>query len=197
MFFSSSFDKLIEQFSLLPGVGRKTAQRFAFYILKLSNEEVNKFADSLKNAKEKIKQCETCFNFSDENICKICSDKTRDISTICVVEEASDVIYFERTKNFFGLYHILGGVLSPLDNIGPNDLKVNELLNRINGETKEIIFAISPTLEGETTILYLCKLLRKYNIKISRIARGIPIGSDLEYVDEATIANALKERVLL
>ena len=186
---------LIEQLSKLPGIGRKTAQRLAFYILEMEPLEVEKLAVAITNAKEEIKYCSICCNLTDEDPCHICSDDRRDKSTICVVEGAKDIIAMERTREFKGLYHVLHGVISPMENIGPNEIKIKELLNRAySDELKEIILAINPTVEGEATALYIAKLLKPLGIKITRIAHGIPVGGDLEYADEVTLAKALEGR---
>jgi recombination protein RecR len=192
-----SLEHLIEQFGLLPGIGRKTAQRLALHILKTPKDEVQILAQALEDVKEKIHSCSLCWNFTEHDPCEICSDTHRDASMICVVEEPRDVFAFEKSSAFRGLYHVLGGIISPLDNIGPGDIKIRELLARMNGHTKEIILALNPTIEGEATILYLTKLVKPLGVTISRIARGIPVGGELEFVDEATLASALKGRVLL
>ncbi|MBM4166386.1 MAG: recombination protein RecR [Ignavibacteria bacterium] len=194
---SSALENLVNQFSLLPGIGRKTAQRLAMFVLKLPKEEVFAFAKALEDVKTKMQSCSLCWNFSEQDPCELCSNPRRDNSTICVVEEPKDVLLFEKTNAFRGLYHVLGGILSPLDNVGPEDLKAKELFSRINEHTKEIILAITPTIEGEATILYLSKFLKPLGITVSRIARGIPIGGDLEFVDEATLSTALNGRIVL
>ncbi|MEK7263440.1 MAG: recombination mediator RecR [Bacteroidota bacterium] len=192
-----SLEHLIDQLALLPSIGRKTAQRLALHILKTPKDEVQILAQALEDVKEKIRSCSVCWNFTENDPCDICKDTRRDTSMICVVEEPRDVLAFEKSNAFRGLYHVLGGIISPLDNIGPNDIKIKELLARMNGHTKEIILALNPTIEGEATILYLTKLTKPLGITISRIARGIPVGGELEFVDEATLASALKGRVLL
>ncbi len=186
---------LIEQLSKLPGIGRKTAQRLAFYILEMDNIEAERLASSIKEAKEKIHYCKICNNLTDEEICSICNDSRRDRSVICVVEGAKDVIAMEKTKEYKGLYHVLHGVISPMENIGPNDIKIKELLDRLkDGETKEVIIATNPTVEGEATALYIAKLLKPLDIKTTRIAYGIPVGGDLEYYDEVTLSKAMENR---
>ena len=186
---------LIEQLSKLPGIGRKTAQRLAFYILEMESLEAEKLSLAIINAKEEIKYCSICCNLTDEDPCHICSDDRRDSSTICVVEGAKDIIAMERTREFRGLYHVLHGVISPMENIGPDEIKVKELLNRIyNDEIKEVILAINPTVEGEATALYIAKLLKPLGIKTTRIAHGIPVGGDLEYFDEVTLSKAMENR---
>jgi recombination protein RecR len=194
---SSVFENLVNQFSLLPGIGRKTAQRLTMFVLKLPKEEVFAFAKALEDVKTKMQSCSLCWNFSEQDPCELCSNPRRDSSTICVVEEPKDVLLFEKTNAFRGLYHVLGGILSPLDNVGPEDLKAKELFSRINGNTKEIILALTPTIEGEATILYLSKFLKPLGITVSRIARGIPVGGDLEFVDEATLSSAFNGRIVL
>lgn len=195
LYTSESLEILIDELSSLPGIGRKTAQRLAMFIMKLPKEEVEKLAEALISVKEKVKNCSICSNFTESDPCLICSSPKRDINTICVVEEPNDVIAIEKTNEFNGLYHVLGGSLSPLDGIGPEDLKIKELLQRINENTKEIILALNPNIEGEATTLYLAKLLKPIGIKVTRIARGIPIGGDLEFADEATLSKAIEGRV--
>jgi len=186
---------LIEQLSKLPGIGRKTAQRLAFYILEMDNIEAEKLAYSIKEAKEKIHYCKVCNNLTDGEICSICSDSRRDSSVICVVEGAKDVVAMEKTKEYKGLYHVLHGVISPMENIGPNDIKIRELLARIqDDQVEEVIIATNPTVEGEATALYIAKLLKPLGIKTTRIAYGIPVGGDLEYYDEVTLSKAMENR---
>jgi recombination protein RecR len=192
---SDSFEELVEEFSRLPGIGRKSAQRLALYILKLPKEDVINIAKALVNVKEKMKYCSSCWNFTEEDPCGICASTKRDRRIICVVEEPNDVIALEKTNEYKGLYHVLGGSLSPLDGIGPEDLKVKELLARMTNDVEEVIFAINPTIEGEATMIYLMRLLKPLGLKITRLARGIPIGTDLEYADEATLIRALEGRV--
>ncbi|MCF6460145.1 recombination mediator RecR [Clostridium sp. Cult3] len=186
---------LIEQFSKLPGIGRKTAQRLAFYILEMDTIEAEKLAKAITNAKEKVHYCSICCNLTDEDPCHICSDDRRDKSIICVVEGAKDIIAMERTREYKGLYHVLHGAISPMDNIGPDEIKVKELLNRTyEGEIEEVILATNPTVEGEATALYIAKLLKPLGIKTTRIAHGIPVGGDLEYFDEVTLSKAMENR---
>jgi len=185
----------IEELSKLPGIGKKTAQRLAIYIVKCDTEQVNNLVKSIQELKTKLKFCKRCYNLSVEDFCSICSSSKRDESLICVVEEASDVIAIEKTHEFNGLYHVLGGVLSPLSGVDPDSLKIKELLKRFENEKiKEVILALNPDTEGETTSLYIAKLLKPFGIKVSRIARGIPIGGDLEFADEATIGRAILNR---
>lgn len=186
---------LIEQLSKLPGIGKKTAQRLAFYILEMDNVEAEKLAYSIKEAKEKIHYCKVCCNLTDEEICSICSDSKRDRSIICVVEGAKDVVAMEKTREYKGLYHVLHGVISPMENVGPNDIRIKELLDRLkDGDVEEVIIATNPTVEGEATALYIAKLLKPLGLKITRIAYGIPVGGDLEYYDEVTLSKAMENR---
>ncbi|OQX85361.1 recombination protein RecR [candidate division KSB1 bacterium 4484_87] len=180
-YLSKSLQRAIDELSRLPGIGRKSAQRIVFYLLKLPKEEVHGLAQSLEDVKEKALYCSVCFNITETDPCPICTNQNRDRSVICVVEEANDVAALEKTGDYKGLYHVLGGSLSPLDGIGPDDLRIKELLRRINDEVKEVILATNPNAEGEATALYLAKLLKPLGVKISRIARGIPVGTDLEY----------------
>lgn len=186
--------KLTEAFASLPGIGIKTAGRLAYHILTMSEEQVQNLSQSILDAHKKISKCVICGNFTDSTICPICEDNARDISTICVVEDSKDVSAFERTREYNGLYHILGGLISPMDGIGPDQLNVKTLISRIDDNIKEIIMATNPTVEGEATAMYLSKLLKPMGIKVSRIAYGIPVGSDLEYADEVTLFKALQNR---
>lgn len=187
--------KLIEQFASLPGIGRKTAQRLAFYILTLPKERAKEFSDAIMEAHEKIHYCEVCKNYTDQPICEICSDEHRDRSVICVVEDAKDVAAFERTREYKGLYHVLGGLISPMDGIGPDQIFIKPLVARVQtGEVKEVIMATNPTVEGEATAMYISRLLKPFQVKVSRLAYGIPVGSDLEYADEVTLYKALENR---
>ena len=186
---------LIEQLSKLPGIGRKTAQRLAFYILEMEGLEAEKLSESIIDAKEKIKLCSICCNLTDIDPCSLCRDDSRDRSIICVVEGAKDIIAMERSREYKGEYHVLHGVISPMDNIGPNDIRIRELLARLSsGEVKEVILATNPTVEGEATALYLAKLIKPLDIKVTRIAHGIPVGGDLEYFDEVTLSKAMENR---
>jgi len=185
----------IEELSKLPGIGRKTAQRLAIFLLKSDEQQVDNLIIAVKDLKLKLRFCSRCFNLSEEELCNICKSEKRDTSVICVVEEASDVIAVEKTHEFKGLYHVLGGVLSPLSGITPDSLHIKELLKRFEEEDiKEIILALNPDTEGETTSLYLAKLMKPFNINITRIARGLPIGGDLEFADDATIGRAILNR---
>ena len=194
-YYSPSIEKLIESFEKLPSIGHKTAQRLAFYMLDLSNEEAEEFTNSILNAKNNLHFCSKCFNISDTNPCNICSNPKRDQSTICVVEDVRDVIAMERTHEFNGVYHVLHGSISPMNGVGPDDIKIKELLSRImEGNVKEIILATNPRVEGEATSMYISKLVKPLGIKATRIARGIPVGGDLEYTDEITLTKALEGR---
>jgi len=187
---------VIEELSKLPSIGRKSAQRLALFLVKKEKQELEELISALTFLKDNIKFCERCFNISANEICNICLSEKRDKSIICVVEEASDVIAIEKTNEYNGLYHVLGGVLSPLAGISAHDLKIKELLTRFENENiLEIILAINPDTEGETTSLYLARLIKPFNIKVTRIARGIPIGGDLEFADEATIGRAMLNRM--
>lgn len=197
MFYTAeSIEQLAEQFAQLPGIGRKTAHRLALYILKMSREEVVVLAKALVNVKDKVHYCSVCSNITETDPCSICSNTKRDRTSICVVEEPNDVLAIEKTNEYRGLYHVLGGALSPLDGIGPDDLKIKELLQRLSAaDVEEIILALNPNVEGEATTLYLSKLMKPLGIKITRIARGLPVGSDLEFADEATLTRALEGRI--
>lgn len=186
---------LIDQLSKLPGVGKKTAQRLAFFILEMDDLDANLLSKSIVEAKEHIKLCSVCCNLTDEDPCIICRDKQRERSIICVVEGAKDIIAMERSRDYKGLYHVLHGVISPMDNLGPSDIKVKELLTRLTDDTiKEVIIATNPTVEGEATALYLSKMIKPLGIKVTRIAHGIPVGGDLEYFDEVTLSKAIENR---
>ncbi len=197
LYTSEALQQLIEEFAGLPGIGRKTAQRLALHILKQPREEVVRMAKALVNVKDKIRYCSSCWNITEVDPCPICASPKRERSILCVVEEPNDVMAVEKTNEFKGLYHVLGGALSPLDGIGPDDLKIRELLQRITGEVSEVILALNPNVEGEATTIYLTRLLKPLGVKVSRIARGIPVGGDLEFADEATLTRALEGRVAL
>ena len=198
MEYTKPLAQLIEFFQKFPGVGPKSAQRMAFHLLKMPLGEVQRFSNILVEAKENIHYCNICFNMSASNPCEICSDTRRDRSTICVVAETKDLIAVGKTREYKGLYHVLQGMLSPLDGIGVEDIRIKELLTRAADENiKEIILALSPSVEGEATSMYLTKLLKPFNIKISRIAFGLPVGSDLEFADEITLAKAIEGRRLV
>ena len=194
-FYSPSIEKLIESFEKLPSIGHKTAVRLAFHMLDLSEEDTNEFINSIINAKANLKYCSSCYNISDTDPCPICSSPKRDSSLICVVEDVRDIMAMERTHEFKGVYHVLHGTISPMNGIGPEDIKIKELLNRIgSGDIKEIIIATNPRVEGEATAIYLSKIIKPLGIKVTRIAHGIPVGGDLEYTDEITLSKALEGR---
>jgi recombination protein RecR len=199
MFYTAeSIEQLAEQFARLPGIGRKTAHRLSLYVLKMSREEVVTMAKALVNVKDKVRYCTICSNITETDPCAICSNPKRERTLICVVEEPHDVLAIEKTNEFKGLYHVLGGALSPLDGIGPEELKIKELLQRLSTSTiEEIILALNPNVEGETTTLYLSRLLKPLGIKVTRIARGLPVGSDLEFADEATLSRAFEGRIVV
>ncbi|MTI48788.1 recombination mediator RecR [Sporosalibacterium faouarense] len=187
--------KLIEEFSKLPGVGKKTAQRLAFHVLDMENEEANSLANSIISAKKNIRYCSVCSNLTDRDPCIICSSKKRNREVICVIEDPRDMVAMERTKEFNGLYHVLHGSISPMEGIGPEDIKIKELLQRIQHDTvEEVILATNSTIEGEATAMYISKLLKPMGIKVTRIAYGLPVGGDLEYADEVTLSKALEGR---
>lgn len=188
-------NNLIDQLMNLPNIGRKTAQRISFYLLKTKTEEVEKLAQAIIEAKRKLHFCSICFNLTEDEICEICQSAERERTIICVVEDPADILSIERTHKYNGVYHVLGGALSPIDNIGPEELKIKELLQRLNKEKfSEVIIATNPTREGEATAYYLLKLIKPLGIKITRIARGLPIGSDLDLADETTISEAFEGR---
>jgi len=189
--------RAVDELSKLPGIGKKSAQRIVFFLLKIPRDEVAALAQSLTSVKDSATYCSICFNITDTDPCAICTNTKRDQTTICVVEEANDVLAFEKTGEYKGLYHVLGGALSPLDGIGPDDLKVKELIVRLTDDVKEVILANNPNVEGEATALYLAKLMKPLELKITRIARGIPVGTDIEYADEITLTKALEGRVSL
>ena len=193
--YSPSIEKLIQSFEKLPSIGNKTAARLAFYILNASEEETNEFISSIVNAKKNLKYCSKCYNISDTDPCPICGNPKRDQSQICVVEDVRDIIAMERTHEFRGVYHVLHGSISPMNGIGPDDIKIKELLARLmDGQVKEVILATNPRVEGEATAMYLSKLIKPLGIKVTRIAHGIPVGGDLEYTDEITLTKALEGR---
>lgn len=198
LYTSPALETLIERLSALPTIGRKTAQRLALYLLKQPDGFAASLAEAIGDLKKKVRTCSVCANITEEDPCPICRDMRRDRGTICVVEEPNDVLVIERTNEFKGLYHVLGGSLSPLDGIGPEDLKIRELVLRLGEDSvKEVILALNPNVEGEATTLYLSKLLHPLVDKVTRIARGIPIGTDLEFVDDATLAKALEGRLIV
>ena len=191
--FIEPIGKLINEFTKLPGVGKKTAQRYAYKIIGMTDAEAKAFAEAIINCKKKVRYCKICGNFTEEDTCEIC--KKRDGSTICVVKEPKDVIAMEKLHEFKGVYHVLHGVISPMDGVGPNDIRIKELLSRVSGgEVKEVIMATNPDVEGEATAMYIAKILKPLGVTVTRLAHGIPIGSELEYTDEVTLSRALSER---
>ena len=189
---------LIDQFERMPGIGHKTAQRMAFYVLGLTKDEANGFAKAITDAHTKIRQCIICCDLADDELCPICKSETRDKSIICVVEDPRDVAAIERTHEYNGTYHVLHGAISPMDNIGPDQIKIKELLARLNdGTVDEVIMATNPTVEGEATAMYISRLLKPMGITVSRLAYGVPVGADLEYADEVTLSRALEGRSVI
>ena len=186
---------LAEQFAKLPGIGMKTAQRLAYFVMGMSDEDAQAFADAIINAHSTVKECRICCNLTDSGVCPICSDDMRDPSTICVVETPKDITAFERTNEYKGVYHVLHGLISPLDGVTPEQIRIKELLNRIKkGGVKEVIMATNPDTEGEATAMYITRLLRPMEVKVTRLAYGVPVGSQLEYADEVTLSRALEGR---
>jgi len=196
-FYPVVIEKLIEEFAKLPGIGYKTAQRLTIHVLNLPDEEVKEFAEALVKARGTIKYCSICGNFTDKDPCPICSNPNRDKSTICVVEQPKDIMTMEKVKEFNGVYHVLHGNISPMAGRGPDDIKLKELIRRMNGEVKEVIVATNPNIEGEATAMYISKILKPLGAKVTRIAHGIPVGGDLEYADEVTLSKALEGRTEL
>ena len=193
--FPAALERLTEQFARLPGIGGKTAQRLAFHVLSMPQEEAELFADAIVQARRTVHTCAVCQNLTDRERCAICDDPERDHSTICVVAEPRDVVAMERSREYHGVYHVLHGVISPLNHVGPDDLKIRELLNRVGrGGVQEIIMATNPDTEGEATAMYLSRLLRPLEVRVTRLAYGIPVGSQLEYADEITLLRALEGR---
>ncbi len=193
-FYPVAIEKLIEEFAKLPGIGRKTAQRLALFVLNLPGEEVNEFANALVKARGTLKYCAICGSFTDTDPCGICSNPNRDKSIICVVENPKDIMTMEKVREFNGVYHVLHGTISPMSGRGPEDIKLRELIRRINGEVGEVIVATNPNIEGEATAMYISKILKPLGAKVTRIAHGIPVGGDLEYADEVTLSKALEGR---
>jgi recombination protein RecR len=191
---AASVEKLANRLARLPGIGRKSAARLAFHILKLSREEAFELSDLIREVKDKVGFCSTCYNISETDPCRICSDPNRRRNIVCVVEETSDAAALNKVEGFHGLFHILGGRLSPLDGIGPDDLKIRELLSRLQSGVEEVIIATNPNVEGEATAIYLARLLKPMGVRVTRIARGLPVGSDLEFADAATLSRAIEGR---
>ncbi len=197
-YFGSPVSRLIEELSRLPGIGRKSAQRLAFHVIRMPKEEAQSLAEAIIAARTEVQYCKECGCLTDGDLCSICADPARDHSAIMVVEDARDMAAYERTRQYKGVYHILQGVISPLSGVNPQDLKIKELLDRLKDDTvKEIILATNPTVEGETTAMYLSRLIKPLGLKVTRIANGVPVGGDLEYIDEVTLARALEGRVPL
>jgi recombination protein RecR len=195
MLYAPPIAKLIEELTRLPGVGPKTAQRLAFFLLKTPREDADSLAKAITDARDRVRYCSICFNLTDEDPCAICRSDNRDKSAICVIEDPRDVIAMERTREFHGQYHVLQGVISPMEGIGPEDIRIKELLKRLqDGKVKEIIVATNSTVEGEATAMYLARLLKPHGILVTRIAHGLPVGGDLEYADEITLTKALEGR---
>lgn len=189
------FEELIEQFERLPGIGRKTAHRLAYYVLKLPQSEAEKFADAIANVKKKIRYCKICYNITDRETCSICENQARDKSVICVVEDPKDVVAFEKTGEFCGTYHVLNGTISPMNGVGPDQIRIGELLSRVKASpVKEVIMATNPTVEGEATAMYISRVLKPLGVKVTRLAYGIPVGGDLEYADEITLQRSIQGR---
>lgn len=192
---SQLLERAVQEFSKLPGIGRKTALRLVLHLLRQDTDDVMQFTDAISQMKQEVKFCRVCHNISDQDICPICFDKRRDSSTICVVENIQDVMAIENTQQFTGLYHVLGGLISPMDGIGPSDLEIESLVTRVaEGSVKEVILALSPTMEGDTTNFYIFRKLASYDVKISIIARGIAVGNELEYTDEVTLGRSILNR---
>lgn len=191
---ATSVERLANRLARMPGIGRKSASRLAFYILNLPKEEALELSDIIREVIDKVGFCSTCFNISETDPCRICNDPKRDGTVLCVVEETVDAAAIDKVDGFNGLFHILGGRLSPLDGIGPDELKIQELLTRLSGDVEEVVLATNPNVEGEATAIYLSKLLKPLGVKVTRIARGLPVGSDLEFADSATLSRALEGR---
>lgn len=196
-YYSSQINKLVEALSTLPGIGSKTAQRLAFHILNMPKEEVDRLAQSMTDARNHVRYCKQCFTLTDQELCPICKDASRDHKVIMVVENTRDLAAYEKTGKFEGVYHVLHGAISPMLGIGPGDIKLKELMQRLQGEVEEVIIATNSSLEGETTAMYISKLIKPTGIKVTRIASGVPVGGDLEYIDEVTLLRALEGRTEL
>jgi len=195
LFYPEPIAKLIDAFSRLPGIGPKTAARLAFHVIRMKEDDVIDFAKALVNVKRNLTYCSVCCNITDVDPCRICSDKTRDVSVICAVQEPKDVVAMERTREYTGQYHVLHGAISPIEGVGPEDLRIAELVKRLSDErVKELILATNPNIEGEATAMYLSRLVKPFGIKVTRIAHGLPVGGDLEYADEVTLSKALEGR---
>ena len=195
--YSSEISKLIEELSALPGIGAKSAQRLALHIINMPEEQVESLSSAISNAKKNVKYCKCCYTLTDEDICPICRDESRDHKTIMVVENTRDLVAYEKTQKYEGVYHVLHGAISPMLGIGPNDIKLKELMVRLEQDVDEVIIATNSSLEGETTAMYISKLIKPTGIKVTRIASGVPVGGDLEYIDEVTLLRALQGRTEL
>ena len=194
---SQLLEKAVAEFSKLPGIGRKTALRLVLWMLRQEDADVEQFSDAVRRLKQEVKYCHTCHNISDTDVCPICADPRRDASTVCVVENIQDVMAIENTMQFHGLYHVLGGIISPMDGIGPSDIEIESLVKRVaDGGIKEVILALSPTMEGDTTNFYIYRKLAGFDVKISVIARGVAVGNELEYTDEVTLGRSIANRTL-
>ncbi len=196
-FYPVAIEKLIEEFAKLPSIGKKSAQRLTLHILNLPKDEVEEFANALVKARGTIKYCSVCGNFTDTDPCAICSNPNREKDIICVVEQPKDIMIMEKVKAFNGLYHVLHGTISPMQGRGPQDIRIRELVARMSGDVKEVIVATNPTIEGEATAMYISKILKPLDVKVTRIAAGIPVGGDLEYADEVTLSKALEGRTII
>ena len=197
-FFPPSLENLIDKFAALPGIGKKSAQRLAFHVLSLPDSEAKSFADAILDAKASVHCCPICQNLTDGELCSVCNDSRRDKGIICVVAEPRDVLSFERSREFGGVYHVLHGVMSPMNHIGPDDLKISELVARVaQGQVREVIMATNPDTEGDTTAMYLYRLLKPFDVRVTRLAYGIPVGSNLEFADDATLLRAIEGRIEL
>ena len=195
--YSGYINRLIEELGNLPGIGNKTAQRLAFYLINLPKQRVERFATAILEARENVRYCKQCFTLTDQELCPICANSKRDAGTIMVVENTRDLAAYEKTGKYEGVYHVLHGAISPMLGIGPNDIKLKELMERLHGDVKEVIIATNSSLEGETTAMYISKLIKPTGIKVTRIASGVPVGGDLEYIDEVTLLRALEGRTEL
>ncbi|MEE1013706.1 MAG: recombination mediator RecR [Clostridia bacterium] len=197
-YFAAPLQNLIEEFEKLPGIGSKTAQRLAFHVLNQPEEKAEKFARAILHAKKSLCYCKECQNLSDKEVCNICGNPARDHSVICVMESPKDVLQMERTNEFKGVYHVLHGAISPMDNVGPDDIRIKELVTRVgSGQVQEVIMATNPNLEGETTAMYISKLIKPFGVKVTRIAHGVPVGGELEFADEVTLSKAMQWRIEL
>jgi recombination protein RecR len=196
-YYSKEIAKLIEEFSALPGIGAKSAQRLAFYVINMPQEQVESLSSAIVEAKKNVRYCKCCYTLTDQEVCPICRDTTRDHKTIMVVENPRDLVAYEKTGKYEGVYHVLHGAISPMLGIGPNDIKLKELMRRLEGDVDEVIVATNSSLEGETTAMYISKLIKPTGIRVTRIASGVPVGGDLEYIDEVTLLRALEGRTQL